>query len=172
MGFVASDIIPVGIGTKWEYVFCSSFYNTNIKLKVIDYSNNRYKVVASGAGMEGIAFLMCDEDLYITGYGKLPMSIQKSNNIANAKKILILKNPVIKGASWSNDFGIFKVIDTEYKFKIKDKVFKDCIVLRFVDSSGRASDFYIKEGIGILYCSLYIDAIGRASLTLKSFESP
>lgn len=172
MGFMASDIVPVNIGAKWEYSFCSSYYNTNIKLEITDYSNSCYKVMASGAGMEVVAFLMCDEDLYITGYSKLPLPIQKNNNIVNAKKILILKSPVVKGASWSNNFGIFKVIDTEYEFKAKDKVFKNCIVLRFVNNSGRADDFYIKENIGILYGSLYIDTIGRASITLKKFESP
>ena len=171
MGYFASDIIPLSIGTKWLYEINSGFINMDVKAEVVDSKNGDALIKISGGKKEGAVVLKSDIDLSITAYSKKSINtLDNPNAFQIISKTTILRSPVVTGTNWQNEYGTFTVIDSRYSLRSKSKVYLDCIFMQLKDTSRGNNDFYFKEGIGLLYASLHIDNIGKVNLNLKKFN--
>jgi len=171
VSFYVSDIIPLKVGTKWIYKAQYKIFSKEIVVQVMDKRNDYHLIKFKMNDREASIVLQSNVDLFVTGYS--PKGVNTLRNHGDFKEIpktLILKSPVLQGNTWQNSFGIFKVQDTNHRLKLGDKIVPDCIRMHLKDTSNADNEFFIKEGIGIVYANVYLDNIGSVGVFLKKFN--
>jgi hypothetical protein len=156
---------------RWIYRVGTGLFIRDVKMQVMDNENSYYLVKFAGGNLEGSVILQSDVDLSIVGYSRA--GVEKLGEIGafqSLPRIQILKSPVLTGSTWSNEFGEFTVLDSEYEFMKGGRLLKDCILLQLRDTSDARNDIIIKKGTGIVSAGVYIDNLGKLNLSLKSFE--
>lgn len=171
MNCVISDIFPLKVGTKWIYRVESGLFGRDVRLEVMDRKNSHYLIKCSLNNMEVSVVLNSDVDLSVVSYSKRGVnSLNSSGQFEAMQKTEILKSPVITGNAWTNNFGTFSIVDTNHTLKFGKRMISGCVHLDFRDSSNAHNDIYIKEGIGVIFASIYIDNIGKVNINLKAYN--
>lgn len=171
MSFYVSDIFPLKVGTRWIYRAQYKIFSKEITVQVMDKRNDSYLLKFKMNDIETSVVLQSNVDLFATGYSPKGVNTLKNEiDLKEIPKVLLLKSPVLEGNLWQNNLGIFKIISTKHRLKIGDKIVPDCIRIHLKDTSNADNEFFIKEGIGIVYASVLIDNIGLVSIVLKKFN--
>lgn len=168
---LASDIIPLDIGTKWLYKVESKSLNFDVKAEIVE-SRNDYRLMRFTSNNQyASVILKSDVDISVAGYSTGSSgTLTDVSSFKSFQKTEILKSPVITGSEWENNFGRFKIVDSEYRLKSGEKIFRYCIHLKLVDPQNEENDFYFKDGYGLLYARLTIDGVGKVDINLKKFN--
>jgi len=166
-----SNIFPLQVGTKWLYRLEGRLFSKDIRLEIADKKNKDYLLKLSGKNVEGSIILKADVDLSVVGYSKKGLNtLVNCDDFEELQKIVILKSPVAAGTVWENNCGIFNIKDTNYTLKSGSRLIPGCVHLNLKDSSHADNDFYLKEGVGLIFASLSIDNVGKVSIGLKKFN--
>ncbi|WP_054873638.1 hypothetical protein [Oxobacter pfennigii] len=174
MNNLISDIIPLKVGRKWVYKPQStlmSLLGGDVTMEITERNNNIYLLRLSVNNLKTTVIIKSNVDLSVIALGKGHEG--SLNDMAEFQEVQngeILKGPVVTGTEWSNNFGTFKIVNSDYTFKNGTRVIPDCILLHLKDLSNQDNSFCIKRGVGIIHASLYIDNIGRVNIGLKSFN--
>lgn len=171
MNNLASDIIPLELGTKWLYRVQSKIMSFDVNVEVLE-SRNDYRLVRfTSDKLSAYVILKSDVDISVTGYNTgAGGTLSDTSSFKMLPKAEILKSPVITGGQWENDFGRFKIIDSEYRLKSGEKIFRYCIHLKLDDPQNTENDFYLKDGIGLLYARVSIEGVGKVDINLKKLN--
>lgn len=170
-GLLPSEVFPLEVGKSWSYIINTGLlFSRNADMTVTDKKGNLYilKVVS---GKFVISFMVkSDVDMSIIAYSRSGASSFEEEAFEPIPKVELLKSPLVAGINWDNDFGNFKILNTDYTLKLNKKTYSNCIFLRLKDTSNASNDIFIRNGVGIVFASMYIDGVGKAYLNLKKFS--
>jgi hypothetical protein len=169
-GLLPSDVFPLDVGKRWSYTINTGLlFSRNADVTVTDKKGNLHVVKVNSGKFTMSLIVKSDVDMSIIAYSRTgASSLEDDEAFEPIPKIEILKSPLVSGINWDNNFGSFKIINTDYKLKLDKKVYSNCIFLQLKDNSNASNDIFIKNGVGIVFASIYIDGIGKAYLNLKS----
>lgn len=166
-----SDVFPLKVGTRWVYKIEGRPFLSDININVVDKKNSYYLLRVNWSNIDGSIVIKCDVDLSIVAYSKNNIeSLGDMSDFLKIPRIELLKSPVVSGMKWENSLGTFFIVDSEYKLNLGGKVLPDCIFLKIKDTSNANNHIFIKKGVGIARAVLYIDNVGKVTLSLKKFN--
>ena len=165
-----SDYFPLSNGRWWIYSTGSFIFSRDINISVIDRKNNSYLLKILYGKFELYAIIRSDVDLYIVAYSKNKADSIENGTFEYIPKIEILKSPVIKGTSWKNMVGDFRIVDMDYKLKVNKRTYPETLYIQVKDTSDAYNHIFLKRGVGIIFAKVYLDGIGNVYLSLKDYK--
>ncbi|MGB9599183.1 MAG: hypothetical protein ACP5QK_04220 [Myxococcota bacterium] len=146
---------PLQKGYSWSYLLTSVLENTSslIKTEVEEVSGNEYKINSNGSVFY---YIRTDEGI-----------LKKSANY------YILKKGLLKGRDWefkSSGFtGKITVVDFISKMRVRDNIFKNCIVTEeIIYGQNLLLRTYYAEGVGPVLIEQYSVKDSKLELNMKA----
>lgn len=171
-GLLPSEVFPLEVGKSWSYTISTGLlFSRSADMTVTDKKGSLY-VIKVVSGKFIISFIVkSDVDMSVIAFSRSgASSLEEEAAFESIPKVELLKSPLVEGINWDNSFGSFKIINTNYRLKLDKKIYSNCIFLQLKDTSNALNDIFIRNGVGIVFASLYIDGVGKAYLNLKKFS--
>lgn len=168
VSLTAKDFFPILSNVRYRYEGKGNEYAA-FDITIDYFSSNKFQERMSNGGTEIVSVIEIKSDKIVRNLSRGEIYYRENFlNQYDSNQQIVLKNPVIKGTSWTlADNSIRTITSISDKISTKAGDF-DVITVTTIGSSGKTLDYYAKD-VGLVK-SVFTDNANEISSTLASIE--